>query len=64
MKRRIVCASCGRILTGLNFSRVWDENLNKAVPVCADTYACEFKFVKTNQKKMKALEDYRKEHVL
>lgn len=63
MKQKLICTACGHDLTNKNFNRVWDEILQKSVPVCADTYTCEAKVIKKNNRRMKALEDYRKEHI-
>ena len=53
MSKAKKCHTCGKLLAGKNYHRMYDEKLKRVVDVCADGRSCQRPLLKLKQPELK-----------
>lgn len=53
MSKAKKCHTCGKLLAGKNYHRMYDEKLKRVVDVCADGHSCQRPLLKIKQPDLK-----------
>ena len=53
MNKAKKCHTCGKLLAGKNFHRMYDEKLKRSVVVCADGRSCQQPLLKIKRPDLK-----------